>query len=278
MWSKNPADYGFKINPVNYAVSVYNTSSAISNITLSHITATAPSGDLEKFFLRTNTETKSVNNVTFSHSLLDGWENTIWATSPGLPMEHWLVEYNTLLNGYSSAAYHGEFINNNYSHLDKLTVRYNLFEGQDSGTGCIVVLNGPAGPYYIYGNVFKNVKGGDGCITGVQYPLSGVVYNNTFDHVDNGYGNGDWIGHDVSATVENNLVENGVASIGANFTGTKDYNAFINATSPPSEPHGFVGPTGAAIPAGLTLPSPFNTDAFGTIRGADGKWDRGAIE
>jgi hypothetical protein len=34
----------------------------------------------------------------------------------------------------------------------------------------------------------------------------------------------------------------------------------------------------SATLAGLTLPSPFNTDLDGNTRGADGVWDRGAYE
>ncbi|MGZ3798310.1 MAG: hypothetical protein ACXVB1_18210, partial [Pseudobdellovibrionaceae bacterium] len=236
--------------------------------------------------------TKSVHNVIFSNNLSDGWGNTIWATSAGLLMNNWLVEYNVILNGFSSPTWHGEDINNNYGHLDNLTVRYNWFEGRQEGTGCIVVLNGPAGPYYIYGNIFKNMRGtGDGCITGVHYQLTGFVYNNTFDYVDNGYGNGDWIGHDVGATVSNNIIYNSVASIGANFTGILDYNAYFQTTNTPSEVHSqigsgspFVNEAGndlrllAASSAGTILSFPYNIDVNGNLRGADGIWDRGALE
>jgi hypothetical protein len=33
-----------------------------------------------------------------------------------------------------------------------------------------------------------------------------------------------------------------------------------------------------ATEAGKTLPAPYNVDMFGTVRGGDGVWDRGAIE
>ncbi len=297
-WSRDPTAYGFKINPVAFAIRVYNLSTAISNITLSHIAATAPSGDIEKYFVSTDNSTKSVNNVTFSYCLTNGWENTMWATSMGLAMSNWVIEYNLILNGYSSANFHGEDINNNGSYLDNLTVRYNWFEGRTNSTGSIVCLNHACGPYYIYGNVFKNMQGGDGIITGVHYPLSGAIYNNTFDHVDNGYGNGAWIGHDVSANVYNNLIYNGVAGIGANFTGKKDYNAYFKTTNTPTEAHGQIG-TGSpfvneadndlhligATNAGISISAPTigniidnMTDIDGKIRGADGVWDRGAFE
>ncbi|WP_340122723.1 hypothetical protein [Methylobacter svalbardensis] len=290
-WSKTKSQYGFKFNPVNYAVKVYNLSSAISDVKIAHITATAPTGDVEKFFLSTDNSTKSVNNVTFSHCLVDGWSNAVWATSAGLLMNNWLIEHNVILNGYSSAANHGEDINNNYGHLDNLTIRYNWFEGRSTGTGSIVVLNGPAGPYYIYGNVFKNMIGGDGIIAGIHYTLNGAIYNNTFDNVDNGYKNGAWIGHDVSANVYNNIIYNSIASIGANFTGKKDYNAYFSTTSTPTEANGQIG-TGspfvnelgndmrlsAASKAGTTFSAPYDIDVVRNARGGDGAWDRGAFE
>jgi hypothetical protein len=34
----------------------------------------------------------------------------------------------------------------------------------------------------------------------------------------------------------------------------------------------------SATTAGTTLASPYNTDMFGNTRGADGTWDRGALE
>lgn len=290
-WSKTTTQYGFKFSVMSYPIGIYNLSSAISNITVSHITATAPAGDVEKFFVSTDNSTKSVNNVTISHCLGNGWSNFVWATSAGLLMDNWLIEYNVILNGYSSAAVHGEDINNNYGHLDNLTVRYNWFEGRGPSTGSIVVLNGPAGPYFIYGNVFKDMEGGDGIIAGVHYTLSGVIYNNTFIRVDNGYGNGQWIGHDVSANVYNNIIYDGVAAIGANFTGTLNYNAYFDTTSTPSEANRqtgsgspFVNEAGdnlhlaTATNAGTTVSSPYNTDVTGQTRGADGTWDRGAYE
>lgn len=290
-WSKDPSQYGFAFTIMRYPIAVYNLTTVISDVVLSHITAKAPTGDVEKIFLATNNETKAVHRVTFSHCLVDGWSNAMWATSAGLSMDDWLVEYNVILNGFSSAANHGEDLNNNYSFLNRLTIRNNWFEGRSVGTASITCLNNPCGPYYIYGNVFKNMSGGDGIITGVHYPLSGAIYNNTFDQVDNGYGNGLWIGHDVSANVYNNLVYNSVAGIGANFTGKMDYNAYFNTTNTPTEAHGQVGSGSPfvneagndlrllkASSAGMILSAPYNIDVVGNVRGGDGTWDRGALE
>jgi hypothetical protein len=135
------------------------------------------------------------------------------------------------------------------------------------------------------------MRGGDGIITGVHYTLSGAVYNNTFINCDNGYGNGVWIGHDVSATVQNNLIANSVAGIGSRFTGKIDYNAYFNTTNTPSEPNRqiiagnpFVNLPGgnfrlsSGTSAGLPLSSMYSNDVDGKIRGSDGTWDRGAFE
>jgi hypothetical protein len=288
-WSKTPSAYGFSFSAMAYPIRIYNTSSAITNFTISHISAIAPTGDIEKIFLSTDNSTRSVNNVTISYCLGNGWANMVWATSPGLVMDSWLIEYNVILNGYSTAAVHGEDINNNYGQLNNLTVRFNWFEGRGPSTGSIVVLNGAAGPYYIYGNVFKDMRGGDGIITGVHYTLSGAIYNNTFINCDNGYGGGQWIGHDVTATVYNNLIYNSNAAMGSNTT--HDYNAFFSTTNTPTESHRQTGSgspfvnlsagdlrLSAPTSAGISLSSPYDRDAEGNVRGADAIWERGALE
>ena len=294
VWSKNPDQYGFLMSSTRYPFTVYNTSSAISDITIAHAACTAPSGDVEKFFVSTNNSTKSVGNVTISHTYANAFQNTIWATSAGLAMDNWVYEYSVSLNGWGSSANHGEDLNNNYGKLG-LTARYNWFEGRQSSgsTGCIVCNNGSCQPYYIYGNVFKNMSGGDGCITGVHYTVSGAVYNNVFINFNTGYNNGQWIGHDVSSTVYNNIIYTGNAAIGSSVT--HDYNAYFGTTSTPSESHGYSGSgspfvnvngndlnlissVASAMAAGVALTAPYNQDAWGSARGGDGKWDRGVLE
>jgi hypothetical protein len=156
--SRNMADYGFTFTTgTRYVVRVYNLSQAISDVTISHISWTAPSGDVEKHFFQTHNSTKSVARVTISHCFSDGHSNFQWGTSAGLAMDDWVTEYNIMRRCYSSAAIHGEDLNNNYGNIRNWHIRYNIFETDGPGggpTGCIVVLNGAAGPYYIYGNVF----------------------------------------------------------------------------------------------------------------------------
>ena len=124
--SKNPADYGFMISTPSGRVrlfQIYDTTSTVSDITISHVAATAPSGDVEKFFVGTNDYSKSVNNITISHNYINGFQNAYWATSNGLTMNNWVFEYNIALNLYSSAAYHGGWINNNYGKATNQIVR-----------------------------------------------------------------------------------------------------------------------------------------------------------
>lgn len=298
--SRRTTDYGFKINPVNYAVRVFNFSKAITNITISHISAVAPTGDVEKFFLSTDNSTKSVHNVTWSHNLLNGWSNAQWATSPGLAMNDWVAEYNIILNGYSSAANHGEDINNNYGYLDRFTIRYNVFEGRTSGTGTIIGgLNGPVGTYYIYGNVFKNQVSGDGTIACVHSNATMYIYNNTFANVTGG-GSGPYIGGTasdciLSGEIFNNVLYNMSAAIGSAASGmTRQYNAYFGTSNTPSESNtytananpfldysngnfGLTSAVAASMPAGRILGPPYDLDMFGVSRNV-GTWERGAIQ
>ncbi len=294
--SRVTTDYGFKINPVNFAVQVFNLSSAITNIMISHISAVAPAGDVEKFFLSTSNSTKSVHNVTLSHCLLNGWGNAMWATSAGLAMNDWLVEYNIILNGFSSAANHGEDINNNYGNLIRLVVRYNVFEGRSSGTATITVLNAPAGPYYIYGNVFKNQTAGDGTIACIHDNLEAYIYNNVFANLSGGPPLGG-SSSDCIMTGEsaNNLYYNTSAARGSGVMVTSHHNAYFNTTNTPAgESNSYVA-TGnpfvdyingnfrlssmiaSALPTGFTLGTPYDRDMFGNLRGV-GAWSRGALQ
>jgi hypothetical protein len=221
-------------------------------------------------------------------------------------MADWTHEYNIILNGYSSAANHGEDHNNNYGDMVRWTIRYNWFEGRSSGTGTIVTaLNGAStGPIWIYGNVLKSQVAGDGGIVCVHENSDVRIYNNTFISMTSG-GAGAWLSGTSSDCVmsgewKNNLLYSMDASVGSANSGmTHTHNAFFTTTNTPSsgnEATRYVGAAGdpftdltnkdvsltsavaSAMDAGTTLASPYNQDMFGNTRGADGKWDRGAIE
>ncbi|MGZ3749452.1 MAG: hypothetical protein ACXVCD_19100 [Pseudobdellovibrionaceae bacterium] len=288
-WSRTPSQYGYLFNPMTNPIYVYNLNTPISNVVISHIAATAPTGDIAKIFVSTDNLTKSVNNVTISHNYLYGWGNGYWATSWNLTMDLWIFEYNMCLNGYSSTTYHGEWVNNNGGYHTNQTTRYNWFEGAQNGTGVIVANNNDNVDAKIYGNVFKDIAEGNGIITGTSAGnlVSPQVYNNTF--LNKSSGSGGWIGSNVTGTplVYNNLIYNMDASMSV----SGDYNAYFQTTNTPSEVHGqigsgnpFVNVVGndlrllAATSAGTILSSPYNMDINGNVRGADGIWDRGAFE
>lgn len=297
--SKTASAYGFAFpTSVNYPLRTYNASSTISDITMSRIAATATGSDVEKWFHWTSNDTQPVNRVTLSHCYGDGWGNFQHATSPGRVFDGWITEYCVILNTFSTAAHHGEDLNNNGGRPGNWTVRYNLFEGTQ-GTGPTMVigaLNNSAGPYYIYGNVFKDKRYTDGLICAVNngfgaHTLTGVVYNNTFINCSSVYPGVHWVGGagNNQMTVQNNLVANMPAP--RSTSGTISHNAYYNCTSVPSESNSQVlssNPfqdisggdcrlTGATA-AGTTLPSTYTTDPGGTTRGGDGTWDRGAYE
>jgi len=293
--SKTASDYGFVTASSNGALSAYNINAVITDITFSHFTGTAPGGDVEKFFFSTDNSSEGVHYLTISHCLANGWSNFQWGTAgyeaADNKNDYWLSEYNVILNGYSSAAQHGEEFNNNYGNCRWWTIRYNWIEGRDSGTGGIVALNAPSGPYYIYGNVFYDITVGDGIIAGVHYSLQAYIYNNAFISCNNRI-----LGSDTGVTGEfrNNVCYNSNAGF-QNSTPTNTHNGWWSCSNVTSGTSAYTG-TGnpfvniaagdfsltpaavAAMDAGYTLSSPYTQDWAGTQRGADGEWDRGAIE
>ncbi len=290
-WSRTPSQYGFAFSSsLAYPVTVGANGSNTTDFVISHVAATAPAGDLEKFFLGTGNQFGETDNVTISHSYFSGWGNVYWATSPlgaAHYQDNWLFEYNVVLNGFSSSLHHGEDLNNNYGIMKNQVARYNWFEGRTSGTGVIVANNADNIGAKIYGNIFKDNDSGNGIITGTSAGnlVSPEVYNNTFINCSSG----GWIGGNTTGTplVYNNLIYNMNASLAV----AGDYNAYYSATSVPAEPHKQVG-TGSPFvnlatgdlrlsgptQAGYALASPYGVDVTGAVRGADGTWDRGAYE
>ena len=208
-----------------------------------------------------------------------------------------LDEYLYGVKPFNDGTHHGEQIN--CFGCANLTIRYTYLENC-VGTACITANDDEGGhdnpSIYnsaVYGNIFNGWTSGNGALASTTRSSiqNTVVYNNTFT---NGQG-GPWFACVSCAsgsgnTVENNLVYNMSAVLGNGVT-TNDYNAYYSATNVPSETHGqtasgnpFVSSaTGdlhltAATASGLSLSTPYNTDADGNTRGADGTWDRGAYE
>jgi hypothetical protein len=308
-----PGDYGFRFaDGLNTGV-VIGTSgsgscgSSNSNITLAHFYAKATSSDTQKDFEIGNTYGGVLSNITFSNFLIDGWQGLLMTKSGGCsnsPYTGWIVQYGIMLNGYSSSANHGEWIDPNERPISGLIFRYNIVRGSSGNagmTGWIVANNSDNDNAEIYGNVFDSPLVGNGVITGTsQGKLNNAsIYNNTFLNMPSQSGNAlCGTGQGSGNIAQNNLFYKMSASVGSGCAA--DYNTYFSTTNTPSETH---GQTASGSPfvnvssfnyaltadtnagAGLSGPSGcssgatcFNIDPVGNTRGSDGVWDRGAYQ
>jgi hypothetical protein len=297
---ETPTNYGFVWNGVSLPLRAISSGQAITDITFAHCAATAPTGDVEKSFCSTAGTERSVNNLNVRYCYAYGFNSFQWGNSPGQTMSGWITEHNVQRDLFVTSAHHGEDFHNSFGYVTEWHIRYNWVEGRRSGsiqpTMIIGALNGDAGTYYIYGNVFKDLNFADGGICAVNngygpHTLSGAVYNNTFVNCVSGYGGVQIIGGagQNSMTVQNNLFVNMPVYEGT--SGTFSHNAYYNVSARPSESSAQVLTTnpflnsgledydlGSPTAAGALLSSPYNVDAKGEIRGTDGTWDRGAFE
>lgn len=225
------------------------------------------------------------------------------------------IEHSWIENNGSTATNHGGglIVNEGVSNF---VFRYNVMT-RIEGTAFIETPasghSGCAGTnqsnWYIYGNVFHEPQGGgNGTGNGVIYVFDHnhtgdfFVYNNTFVNVANAYigaeNGGDSVGCIAALTVRNNLFYNisaGAVSFGQSGSQTVARNAYWDADGIVSGSEAFVGngtpfenwtandfhltsSAANAMAGGVTLGSPYSLDFAGVVRGADGKWDRGAFE
>ena len=278
---------------------------AVSNITVAHFYCKATTADTQKEFVQGGSYGGVLSNVTLQYFLVDGFQGLFMTKSgacSSTPYSNWIVEYGIMLNGYSSSANHGEWINPNERDLSGFIFRYNWIDGSSGSAGMtawIVANNANLSNADIYGNLFTNAYVGNGVISDNHGSLINVkVYNNTFANgyvatctpLQAGFTSGN------SATAYNNLFYNmsgsGCTAAHINFN-THDYNEVLGSSND-SETHIVTGSANpfvaagygdwrdyklkAATPAGMTLSSPYNIDVDGNVRGSDGTWDRGAFE
>lgn len=284
--------YGFNFNDGTNCLYLGNPSSTTTDTEFRHIYALATTNDVEKIFCQGQQSTTFVrNNVTISHCLLDGWQNGFMTRGQGSSSYSGCVwEYNVCLNGSSTSSNHGEWINPNERPLSGIIIRYNIFKGYtgpDGQTGTIVANNSDNTGAQIYGNVFDNVRVGNGIVTGTSAGdmVNAVVYNNTFLSATGD--SGAWINGPGSGNIaKNNLIYNMAASPGSGWT--HDYNAFYSTSGTPSETNGqiasgnpFKNSAGmdytlvANTTPGTALVPPYNIDPRGVSRSS---WSRGAYE
>ena len=195
---------------------------------------------------------------------------------------------------------------------DNVIIRYCIFE-DISNTAVIGLVNGNgnADNWEIYGNVFVATGLPDvGISSLVQVKNAGSTalvannwkfYNNTIvGYYMNDSGNvGFYVaGGGANCVAYNNLWYSNRANIIGTSGFTMDYNYYYDNLRLPggtdinrNEPNGQIGVSSplvnwqsgnyclnAATHAGLSLSAPYNRDWYGNIRGADGNWDRGALE
>jgi hypothetical protein len=295
------SNYGFTFTDVALPLRMISGGTTISNFICKHVGAVAPTPDVEKSFCSTAGTSGSVHNGFVSYCYAYGFNSFQWLNSSDLDMNGWITEHNVQRDLYVTDAHHGEELHNSFGNVQYWHIRYNWIQGRRSGsiqpTMVIGALNNSAGPYYVYGNVFKDLNYADGGICAVDngqgtHSLSGVVYNNTFDDLSPGNPAIATIGGDGnnSMDAQNNVFIN--MRVNENTTGTYSYNGYYNNSQTPAgesnkQTFGANPFTDSAnddytltahTDTGVTLGAPYNQDAAGNIRGTGGVWDRGALQ
>jgi hypothetical protein len=305
VWDNTPGDYGFSFGSGLSRAFTIGTAgsgscgSATHDITIAHFYGKATSSDVEKEFEEGNTYGGALSNVTFSNFLIDGWQGLFMTKSGNCSSTAdtgFVVQYGVMLNGSSTSANHGEWINPNERPLSGVIIRYNIFRGNSGNageTGVIVANNQDNDNAQIYGNVFDNNEVGNGIITGTSqgHLNNAVIYNNTFLNMPSVSGNAlCGTGQGAGNVAYNNLFYNMSASVGSGCT--TDYDGYFSTTNTPSETHREVSQADPLVnasggdyhltvetTAGTTLAAPYNIDAVGVTRASsDGVWSRGALQ
>lgn len=209
------------------------------------------------------------------------------------------IEYSKLGPNWNKETVRGQI------HASGIVIRHNLFKdgcqglpGDPTAGGCTaqIAMWGGDNPgsfdgSQIYGNVIWTTKntyhsdgcimiGGDGNVTAYGVAANNVlVYNNTIVGIQSGTCNIRFPGSHVGDVAQNNIwygLGSGVsAGCSAN---TCSHNSVITSGNPFVNPLGGDFRLSAATAAGIALPTPFDRDMTGALRGADGVWDRGAYE
>jgi hypothetical protein len=168
-----------------------------------------------------------------------------------------------------------------------------------TGTGFLYIYNGSFNRIHIYGNVFVRTpdftQGTGTGVIGSTGSGSAVIngfnfHNNTIINMEDGTIFG-FNGTQNNFTSYNNMYYR-IVGIPNSPPGTHDYSFFSAPGGTFNEANaqnaGFTDPfvdrlggdfdLAMATDAGKTLAAPYDEDMYGNKRGADGVWDRGAIE
>lgn len=220
-----------------------------------------------------------------------------------VPSPNAIIEYGYVGTFTSTGAAHAEVVSAwAGSFGTHLTFRYNIFTHIE-GTGGLMFDNqsSPSAQLRVYGNVFYHAAGAtweaaNGLIGGWtggggEEFHNARVYNNTFIDTETGGSVLSGFPNTASGNEARNNLFYSVGDVGdvGGVWGTVTHNHFISTTAAGTNTstgtgNPFVDMTGldfhltSATPAGTTLAAPYNVDMYGAVRGADGTWDRGAVE
>lgn len=219
-----------------------------------------------------------------------------------LSTKDFIAEYGYTGKHVSSSAVHSELASvwDFNVQPERVKFRYNVFTHAE-GTGGLI-LHGSG--FDIYGNVFYRRSGdswqyGNGAIgTWTVSTMTNVkFYNNTLINLTDSSFNSPVFGTLFTAPTTGNEARNNlfynVANVGSGGiipAVSRSHNHYVdttfgseaNKTTGTGDP--FLNYTGldfrlkATAGAGTMLASPYNIDMYGNTRGADGTWDRGAVE
>ncbi len=295
--------FGFKVQATYHTI---DFPAVLSNISIRHTDiqggGRAETSDTDLLYL-----VNKYTNITVSYCFLHDVSRTMILSWPsggsGLTVEYSKFARNGVAEHREAWSAGAE---------SNVIFRNNLLE-DIMGTGFIAIVNanGDAANWDIYGNIFYwTGKYTDGIInTGVimnRYDGAGGVinvravnwhiYNNIIANIRGGSFTAQIAPEGPLGTyvVENNIWYNNVADAGTSGGSLVDYNwYFANGSNGKSGANDTVGTASPFVDAtpwisgnwalkaplpGVALVAPYNIDLGGVTRGADGVWDRGAIE
>jgi hypothetical protein len=303
-WDSN---FGFKITEkgdANAIVRIGYTNSGIGNITIKHmdfqgkgsVSNTGGYNSNDGMGLYTN-----VHDVTVSYAWMHGIGRCPFFF--GDNVSNTVIEYLYVQSYFASDPVHSEIMSSGAGSntVGDTTFRYNLVT-DIQGTGGLMFDNesSSSSHLWVYGNVFYKPAGASwGGTNGVIGGWTGnngegmhnvIVNNNTFINI-NIESLSSFPNKFSGSSATNNIFYNCASPNFAKFP-THDYNYFINSGGTHSEAHGtsatsgdpFVNYAGldfrlkANTNSGSSLPSPYNIDPLGTVRGVNGTYDRGAYQ
>jgi len=302
-WNQN---FGFKITETNDSDSVIRVAytGTANNITISHVEMQGKGSVSSQggYFSNDGLAVYNASNVTISYF----WIHGIGRCPFFISSQNFIAEHGWVQSYYGSSAVHSALASiwSFDGTVGNTTFRYNLITDIES-TGGLMWDNSDNhnAQLAVYGNVFYRIPGApwDNCCNGLVGGWAGGngedfynarIYNNTFINVSGSTVFTNFIIRSGDNIANNNLFYNTTATIDYSNIQTHNYSHYIASGGTRGEANGTSATSGdpfvdyvnynfslrSTTAAGETLPSPFNTDMFGNVRGADGVWDRGAFE